>query len=94
MDDHVHELLAEVKLGHDAQEFLNTDLGRFLLGRCRQEIDEATEKLKRIERHAHTEIGRLQDQIWRAESFEAWLVELIHAGNEALHTLETGEAND
>jgi len=94
VDEQIHELIAEYKLGEDAQAFLKGDLGRFLLGRAQQEIDLAREEMDDIDPHAFKEIRDLQNQIWRARSFGNWLAELIHRGNEALHTLETGENND
>lgn len=76
-------LMAEAVLGRDAEEFMSTDIGRYLLGRCEQEIDEAQELLSRVSPWRRNRIQELQNQIYRAKSLKAWLVELVNNGNAA-----------
>jgi len=81
-------LVAQAMLGKDAEEFLNTDLGRYLVGCAEQEIADATEKLVRVSPWRRRRIVDLQSQIWRAQSFQTWLAEIITTGRQAIETLE------
>lgn len=87
-------LIAEAVLGRDAEEFLTSDLGRYLVGRAQIEADEAMAKLKKVSPTASQEIISLQHQIWRAEQFATWLQELIANGRAAEQTLEELSTGD
>lgn len=82
-------LFAEVMLGKDAEEFLNTDLGRFLLARVEEEESQALEALATVWPWRRRRIAELQTQLWRARSFKRWLADLITAGRQSLAQLET-----
>jgi hypothetical protein len=81
-------LIAEAVLGRDAQEFLATDLGRYLVGRAEQEKAEALAQLARVSPWRRNRIRQLQAEVWRAESVLSWLAELINSGRQAEHALE------
>lgn len=85
------ELYAEAVLGKDAEEFLSSDIGRFLIGRAEQEASEAMELLKKCYPWRRRRIAQLQSEIWRAESIQSWLGELIIRGRQALSQLEQQE---
>jgi hypothetical protein len=80
MDD---VLLAEAVLGRDAEDFLRSELGRFILGRCDVEISDAQHKLSRVSAWRRRRIQELQNEIWRAESLKGWFAELIQNGRAA-----------
>jgi len=84
-------LLAEAMLGRDAEEFLATDIGRYLVGRAQIEADEAMAKLKRTASWRRRRITELQAEIWRAESLRSWLGELVASGKAAEAALEQAE---
>jgi hypothetical protein len=81
-------LMAEAVLGRDAQEFLSTDLGRYIVGRAAQEKAEAQEKLSRVSPWRRNRIRQLQNEVWRAESVVGWLAELVNSGQQAEAALE------
>ncbi len=81
-------LFAEAVLGRDADEFLSTELGRYLLGRIDIEIETAVNQLKSVHPWRRKRIQALQNEIWRAESVKNWLEELIIEGRNAEQTLE------
>lgn len=81
-------LLAEAVLGRDAEEFCKSELGRYILGRCEQEIAEAQDQLSRVSSWRRRRIQQLQNDIWRAKSMKGWLVELIQNGRSAEASLE------
>lgn len=84
-------LYAESVLGKDAEEFLNSDIGRYLTGRADQEEQEALEALCRVSPWRRRRIAELQARVWRAQSFKGWLAEMVISGRQALQQLETRE---
>lgn len=88
------ELYAEAMLGKDVEEFLNTDIGRYLIGRAEQESAEATDQLKKVYPWRKRKIQELQARIWRADSVQGWLAELIISGRQSLQTLDEQAKDD
>ena len=84
----MEELFAEAMLGKDAEEFIQSEIGQFLIGCAEQEIAEASEQLKRVHPWRTRRIRELQNQVWRAESFQTWLAELVMRGKQALQSIE------
>jgi len=81
-------LWAEATLGRDAAEFLKSEIGRYLIGRCDQELADAQEKLAIVSPWRRNRIRQLQNEIWRATSMKAWLAELVQAGVQAEAVLD------
>ena len=81
-------LWAEAVLGRDAAEFLESDIGRFIVGRCDQEIADAQEKLAIVSPWRRNRIKQLQNEIWRAQSLKAWVADLVRAGLQAESLLD------
>lgn len=84
----MNEIYAEAMLGKDAEEFIKSEIGRFLTGCAEQEVVEAMEYLKKVHPWRTRRIKELQNQIWRAESFKSWLAELVIRGKQALQHLD------
>lgn len=76
-------LFAEAALGRDVEEFISSDVGRYLIGRCQQEIQDAQEKLAIVSPWRRNRIKQLQNEIWRARSVIGWLQEIVSAGKQA-----------
>ena len=76
-------LVAEADFGRQVKEFLQSDIGRYLLGCAQQEHQAALEALKRTSPWRRRRITDLQNQAWRAESFMSWLRELLIRGRTA-----------
>lgn len=83
-----NELLAEAILGKDVEDFLNSDIGKYLIGCAEQEAVEAMNELKTVSTWRKRKILDLQNRIWRAESFQKWLGELIISGRQAIQQLD------
>lgn len=83
-----NELFAEAMIGKDVEEFIQSDIGRYLIGCAEQESSDALEQLKRVFPWRRRKITELQNRIWRAESFQSWLAELVIQGKQALQQLE------
>lgn len=81
-------LLAEAVLGRDAEEFLASELGRYIVGRCDQEVADALDELSRVSPWRRRRIKDLQNKVWRAKSVKGWMAELISDGKAAEAALE------
>jgi hypothetical protein len=84
-------LAAETLIGDDADKFMRSDLGRTIMGIAKQEAEIAFEDLKHVDPNDVNKVRELQNIIWRAESFEAWLLELVKRGEQALQIMEYDE---
>ena len=82
------ELFAEAILGRDAEEFIQSDIGKYLIGCAEQEAQEAMEELKHVYSWRRRKITELQNKIWRAESVQSWIAEIIIKGKQATQQLE------
>lgn len=82
------ELVAEAVLGRDAEDFIQSDIGRYIIGCAEQESHEAMDQLKRVYPWRRRKIQELQNKIHRAESIQSWLAELVIKGKQAIQQLE------
>jgi hypothetical protein len=87
-------LYAQAILGRDALDFINSELGRTMVGIAEQEVAEAMDALKTVSTWRRRKIQELQARVWRAESFQAWLIDLAHAGESAEQALSAPETDD
>lgn len=94
MDDTTRTLFTEARLGWDAIEFLNSDLGRLLAGRAEMQIQEAKEALLEVDINSPKEILQLQNKAAIASQFVQWIAEAITNGDASLAALEEMDAED
>lgn len=85
-------LYAEAILGKDAEEWLNTDLGRYVVGRIEQDEQEALEALATVLPWRRRKMQELQNRVWRARQLKGYLTELLVTGRQALSQLENSES--
>lgn len=88
----VRLLLAEVELGLDVEQFMQSKVGRYLVGRAMHEADQATEQLKTADPENSKEIRRLQNEIYRSNQVIEWLNEALQAGKNAEEQIHQNEA--
>ena len=91
MDVETLSLYAEGILGADAHDFFNSELGRYVLARSKEEADLATEELKEINPFESEIVADLQTRIKIAESAVKWLNDMLISGKQAIQILEEGE---
>lgn len=72
-----------VSFGMTVEAFLESPIGKYLVNRAEEEVEDAVEKLKVVDCTATREIRALQNQVYRAESIQYWLAEAIQAGQNA-----------
>ena len=86
------EILLDVAvLGEQVRQFLNSDIGKYLLQHARGEEEDAIRKLVDINYRDADGILSLQNKIWRAKSVRSWLDEAVTAGLKAQTILEDRE---
>lgn len=77
-------LIAEAELGDEAKKFIESDLGKCLLGMAQQEVALAQEALETVVPTDVEKIRTLQNQAKLGRQFEQWLLELLDKGESAL----------
>ena len=78
------ELNAEAEIGEKAREFLESELGKMLLGMAEQDVLLAQEALETVDPTETEKIRDLQNQAKGGRNFQSWLAELITRGDNAL----------
>src|SRR3974390_1371899 len=84
-------LLESAVLGKRLEDFLQTDIGQFIMDRCQDDIDEMVEKLKKVSPWRRGAIVRLQAQISAMESFQNWICAAVIDGIRSAEALEDDE---
>ena len=90
MDD---ELIAEAELGEEARSFLESDLGKCILGMAKQEVALAQEALETVSPLDSESIMELQQRAKLYRNFEQWLNELLDKGQTALEVFRDGQTD-
>lgn len=80
----IDELIAEAEIGDEARKFVESDLGKTLLGMAQQEVARAQEELETVDPLDTKKVVALQNQAKNGRNFEQWLNELISKGEQAL----------
>lgn len=75
-------------LGQMAEQFIASDIGKYLVARAELEAKEATYALKRCAPWRTRRVRELQNKIAVAESIQGWLVDAITDGAAAMKTLQ------
>lgn len=87
----LNPLLKAVDLGFQAEAFLQSDIGRYLVSRAEAQTEEAVEALKQTDPEDPKTIRALQNTIAVAESVQYWLADVIQQGENAQQQLHEGE---
>lgn len=78
------ELIADAELGDEAKRFVESDLGKCILGMAQQEIMAAQEELETVDPDDSKAIQAIQNKAKLGRMFNQWLYELIDKGNAAM----------
>jgi hypothetical protein len=82
------ELIAEAELGEEARQFLDGNLGKYLIGLAEQEVWMAQKALGTVDPRDATAIMDLQNHIKVATWFQKWLEDLVDKGDSALEAFK------
>lgn len=80
MSDDTQERLKVVALGIEAERFLESDLGRYLVARAEGEREEAIAELVKVDPHDSREVQRLQNAIAVVDMVQQWIADAITSG--------------
>jgi hypothetical protein len=93
IDEKERELFARAQLGSQTRQFLDSDLGRYLHGRAKQEIEQAQVDALEVDavswrwwRNRH-KLLKLQMKAAVARQFLRWIIEAIQDGEIAFQEL-------
>lgn len=78
------EVRAQAIIGDDAEEFVQSELGRTVLGMAKQDLEAAIHEFDKAKVTDTERLMELKVEIRAAKRFEQYLVELITRGREAL----------
>lgn len=78
--------------GKQVEQFLDTAIGRYLVGRAEEEAERALSQLRTVAPWRRRRIMDLQNQVYRAEAFQQWLADAIIDGQQALTIIEDSNA--
>jgi hypothetical protein len=90
-DISAQELYAEAILGKDVEEWLKSDVGRYMLAGFEEEEREALESLSKIFPWRWRRIMQLQERVRLVRKFKSLAGEMIMTGRQALQTLDQSE---
>jgi hypothetical protein len=85
------QTVKEIALGLDAEKFIATDLGRYMLQRAEGNVEEAVEALKAVNPENAKEVRDLQNIIMVNEYFLYWLADAVTQGKAAEEILNQQE---
>ena len=80
----INALIAEAELGEEARKFLDSQLGKCVLGIAEQQVMLAEKALGKTDPDDKKKIVALQQRIELYEKFPTWLAELLHDGENAI----------
>lgn len=89
LDPDSRSLVAEYDMGDQAEEFFNSDLGKYMIGCAQQDVQDAHMKLSKTLPFRWRRIQSLQNDIRVGEMFLLYLRDLIIRGRAAGQALET-----
>jgi hypothetical protein len=73
-------LMETAILGKQAEMFVNSDIGKYLLARAEEKSRICYDQLKKVAPWRQKRIRDLQNEIWKCESFRTWILESINEG--------------
>lgn len=88
------ELSARIEIGEAARTFCKSELGEVMIGLAKQEVDEATLEFSAADLTDAAKLQAIQLKTKLGLQFEAWLVELIQDGDEALQVFKQETNNN
>ena len=91
LDPESHTLFSEAALGRDAREFVESNVGRYMVGCAQQDYAEAMAKLKKTSPWRRNRMQQLQNEARVAEMFAVYLRDLVIKGKAAEMALEDRE---
>lgn len=87
-------LIKKAQLGIEAQTFIESNLGKYVIARAEKQIDEANMSLSTADPFDASNIAHLQSKIAVARAAVQWIAEAVNEGYAAENTIHEQEAFD
>lgn len=87
-------IVAQIALGEKFSEFKQGDVYRYLIERVQAEIREAEQELRTVNAYLPDDVNKLQNKVWRAQSFIEWIDQVISEGDQAYLEYQRREDED
>jgi hypothetical protein len=84
-------LLRRAAFGKQCEQFMVSDVGRYLLARAEDEAAAGFNEFKRADPRDGKMLEKVQNKILRAEGFKQWLEDAVVDGLAAFNVLQEGE---
>jgi hypothetical protein len=94
MIDMSDERVSVAQFGKQVEMFLETDIGRYLVSRAKEDIDQAVEEMKRTNPHDVKLMLTVQNRVHVAETVLSWLGDAIRSGHSSLESLKEEERSE
>lgn len=91
MSDRQEDLMPVAIFGRQVGQFMSSDIGKYMLGRARDQYEAALDEFKRCDVNDVEVVRGLQNQMKMAENVRSWLEQAVQEGLQALKLLEDGE---
>lgn len=88
MEQEVEILVDVAVLGQQVEIFLGSRVGKFLMDRAENLVQEGLTKLRTVDPTNPELIRAIQNEVWKASTLKDWLEEAIIAGLKATEVLE------
>ena len=88
MVDPDNPVLRTAVFGKQVEQFLESDIGSYLVGRAQEQGEAAIMELKDADPFDHDKIIKIQSRIKVAESIIGWLGDAIRAGHQAAEHIQ------
>jgi hypothetical protein len=89
MDEEQEILVKRAIFGKQVENFLSSDIGRYILARAEDQAATAMDKLKTCTPTEGRLVQSLQNDIYKAESIREWLGHAIQDGMNALNIIDS-----
>ena len=84
-----YEALVEVAVfGAQVQQFLDSQIGKFLVHKANLDRTQALEDLVNVDPHDFKKVQDAQNRVHRAESIQVWLEDCVNKGLQAINVLD------
>ena len=87
-EDSQIEMINRATFGKQVEEFLNTDIGRYMVARANEEKRRALLQIVTVDCTNAALVQNLQNAIIRADSIVSWLKDAVRDGIQALNLLD------
>lgn len=91
MTDEAEILLDVAVLGEQIEQFLKSDIGKYLSEHAEEVISEGMNELKVADCNDAKAVWTAQNKVWLGERFRHWIKEAVTAGLKAREILEERE---